>query len=260
MMAAGDWLSAEIHYHEKLYAGTAQSLFARPAVRAFRARLVQRILQQTGAGFQSRVLSLGCGIGDTELLLARHVGSVCGVDASPAAIRQAEADRERASVKNAQFYCSTVEAFPASPGSFDAVVAVFFLHHLPEEAIDCVLARSWEWLRPGGVLYALDPNRFRLSGALGRLLVPHLMERYHSPGERELDPAWTLARVKQAGFEATVAWFDFWSTPVAGLWPESLSCYHMAWWIDRLLTRIPLLRRLGSNFEIVARKISQTQG
>ena len=62
----------ELDYHEKLYSGFAQEHFARPAVRALRADIVQRILSVTGADQTSRVLSLGCGIGDTELLLAPH--------------------------------------------------------------------------------------------------------------------------------------------------------------------------------------------
>ena len=66
-------LERELEYHEKLYAGFAQEHFARPAVRALRAHMVKRVLAKTGAGRESRVLSLGCGIGDTELLLAPHV-------------------------------------------------------------------------------------------------------------------------------------------------------------------------------------------
>ena len=66
-------LERELAYHEKLYSGFAQAHFARPAVRALRAHMVDRILRLTGAGPASKVLSLGCGIGDTELLLAPRV-------------------------------------------------------------------------------------------------------------------------------------------------------------------------------------------
>src|SRR5512142_1763209 len=96
-------LERELAYHEELYSGFAQAHFARPAVRALRRHMVGRILALTGAGAQSRVLSMGCGIGDTELLLAPHVGEVVGVDLSPAAIRQARADAEKAGIRNARF-------------------------------------------------------------------------------------------------------------------------------------------------------------
>ena len=93
-MADPEILRRELEYHEKLYSGFAQSHFARPAVRLLRCHMVARILYLTGVGKDSRVLSLGCGIGDTELLLAPYVAEVVGVDLSPAAIRQARADAD----------------------------------------------------------------------------------------------------------------------------------------------------------------------
>src|SRR5579872_1065698 len=120
-------LQRELAYHEKLYSGFAQKHFARPAVRALRGHMVQRILRLTGAGPQSRVLSLGCGIGDTELLLAPHVREVVGVDLSPAAVKQARADAERLGIGNARFEQGT-----GADGQYDAVIAIFFLHHLPD--------------------------------------------------------------------------------------------------------------------------------
>src|SRR5882724_34460 len=96
-------LERELEYHEKLYSGFAQSHFAKPAVRALRRHMARRILQLTGAGPTSRILSLGCGIGDTELLLAPHAGEVVGVDLSPSAVRQARADAVRLGVANARF-------------------------------------------------------------------------------------------------------------------------------------------------------------
>ena len=94
-MADPEVLKRELAYHEKLYAGFAQRHFARPAVRLLRCHMVARILHLTGVGKDSRVLSVGCGIGDTELLLAPYVAEIVGVDLSPAAIRQARADAER---------------------------------------------------------------------------------------------------------------------------------------------------------------------
>src|SRR5450631_3342278 len=126
-MADREVLARELAYHEKLYSGFAQSHFARPAVRALRCHTVARILHLTGAGKDSRVLSLGCGIGDTELLLAPYVREVVGVDLSPTAIRQAREDAERLKIPNVRFeQGSDVE------GRFDVVIAIFFLHHLTD--------------------------------------------------------------------------------------------------------------------------------
>src|SRR4051794_29036947 len=137
--------------------------------------MVRRILALTGAGKASRVLSLGCGIGDTELLLAPHVGEVFGIDLSPAAVRQACADATRLGIGNAHFERATT-----AQGRFDVVIAIFFLHHLPDDDLAGLPERLKELLVRGGAFYSLDPSRRRLSGAVGRRLIPRLMKRYQT--------------------------------------------------------------------------------
>jgi cyclopropane fatty-acyl-phospholipid synthase-like methyltransferase len=244
----------ELEYHEKLYAGFAQSHFARPAVRALRRHMAERVLRATGAGPRTRLLSLGCGIGDTELLLAPRVAEVVGVDLSGSAIRQARADAARLGIRNARF--EEAGALDIPPGRYDAAVAIFFLHHLPEDELAAFPGRVRDWLAPGGVFYSLDPSRQRLSGAVGRVLVPRLMARYQSPGERELDAEDTAGLFRRAGFETRVDMYDFGSSPLAGLFPGWGAGYRAARALDNWILRAPPLRRLGSNFEIVARRDS----
>jgi len=239
----------ELAYHEKLYSGFAQSHFARPAVRALRGHMAIRILRLTGAGPHSRVLSLGCGIGDTELLLAAHVREVVGIDLSPAAIRQARADAEKLDVSNARF-----EEGTSADGRFDTIIAVFFLHHLPDDELDRLPARLHTMLRPGGVFYSLDPSCDRLSGAVGRRLIPKLMKRYQTEDERELAPEPTADRFRRAGFETRLSIYDFGSSPLAGLFPGWAAGYGMARRLDDALLKTSWCRRRGSNFEVVARR------
>jgi SAM-dependent methyltransferase len=247
-MSEHEVLARELAYHEKLYAGFAQSHFARPAVRALRRHMVERIRRMTGVDGRGRVLSLGCGIGDTELLLAPHVGEVVGVDLSPAAIRQARADGERLGIRNARF-----ELGSDASGRFDAVIAIFFLHHLPDATLANLPLQLKERLAPGGVFYSLDPSRRRLSGAVGRLLIPGLMKRYQTPDERELDPDDTCGLFRAAGFDARVEIYDFGSAPLAGLLPGWGAGYSAARALDDWLLTMSFFRRRGSNFEIVAR-------
>lgn len=239
----------ELAYHEKLYSGFAQAHFARPAVRALRHHMVARILQMTGAGAGSRVLSLGCGIGDTELLLAPHVAEVVGLDLSPAAIRQASADAAKLGVRNARFQEGT-----RAEGRYDVVIAIFFLHHLPDDELDELPIRLKTVLNPGGVFYSLDPSRDRLSGAVGRRLIPGLMKKYQTADERELEPASTADRFRCAGYETLQEIYDFGSSPLAGLFPGWALGYGLARRLDDLLLRVAWFRRLGSNFEVVARQ------
>ena len=109
-------------------------------------------------------------------------------------------------------------------------------------------------LKPGGVFYALDPSRYRLSGAIGELLFPKLMARYQSPNERQLAPRETAEYFSKAGLEARFEYYDFVSTPLAGLFPGWRFGYKMTRAIDEALVRTPLLRRVSSNFEVVGRK------
>jgi len=242
-------LARELAYHEKLYAGFAQSHFAKPAVRAMRCHMVARILHLTGVGKDSRVLSLGCGIGDTELLLAPYVGEIVGVDLSPAAIRQARLDADRLGIRNVQF----VEGTDAE-GEFDAAIAIFFLHHLSDGDLHELPRQLERRLAPGGVFYSLDPSRRRLSGAVGRVLIPWMMKRYQTPDERELDPEWTAGLFRDAGYDSRVEMYDFGSTPLAGLFPGWSWGYGFARLFDDWLLRFAPLRKRGSNFEVVAKR------
>jgi SAM-dependent methyltransferase len=243
-------LDRELAYHEKLYSGFAQQHFAKPAVRAMRAHLVGRILSLTGADRNSRVLSLGCGIGDTELLLAPHVAEVTGIDLSPAAIRQARADAARLGIGNARF-----EEGTTANGRFDVVIAIFFLHHLPDAELARLPGDLRGLLTPGGQFYSLDPSRHRLSGVVGRLLIPSLMKRYQTEDERELDADTTGDLFRRAGFDARVSIYDFGSSPLAGLFPSWAGGYRLARRVDDLVLRSKAWQRRGSNFEITAASV-----
>jgi SAM-dependent methyltransferase len=242
-------LERELRYHEKLYSGFAQQHFARPAVRALRAHMVRRLLRLLPEARSARVLSLGCGIGDTEILLAPHVRELCGVDLSPTAIRQATEDAARAGRGNTRFVEGSLDSVD---GKFDLVFGIFFLHHLPDAVLAAAPARIAGLLTPGGLVYALDPNRYRLSGAIGSLLIPKLMRKYQSEDERELDPSRTAELFRGAGFACRVGYYDFLSSPLAGLFPGWRGGYLAARLADNLVTRIPLIQLMGSNFELVA--------
>jgi cyclopropane fatty-acyl-phospholipid synthase-like methyltransferase len=242
-------LERELAYHEKLYSGFAQTHFAKPAVRALRAHMVARILHVSGVGKESRVLSLGCGIGDTELLLAPRVAELVGLDLSPAAVRQARADAERLGIRNARFEQGTM-----AEGRYDLVIAIFFLHHLPDEELAALPGRLNQLLTPGGVFYSLDPSSRRLSGTVGRLLIPWMMKRYQTPDERELEPESTGALFRRAGLDTQTDTYDFGSSPFAGLFPGWRKGYLAARMIDDFLLKAGPLRRVGSNFEVIARR------
>lgn len=245
-------LDRERAYHEQLYSGKAQQRFAQPAVRDFRAHLCRHILRATGLGSSARVLSLGCGIGDTEIAMAPSVASITGVDLSPSGIREARAAAQAAGVSNVVFLEGTLDTVDLPPHSFDLVIAIFLLHHLPDAALNDMPRQAARLLTPGGWFYSLDPSRLRLSGAVGSILIPWIMKQHQSPDERQLEARPVAALFQTAGFSCRADFYDFVSTPLAGLFPAWSAGYRAARHLDDALVRTPLLRRFSSNFEILA--------
>jgi SAM-dependent methyltransferase len=246
-------LDRELAYYETAYSTYIPGLFAQPAIVQFRHYLVKRILRATGAGPHSRVLSIGCGVGDTELLLAPRVAHITAVDLSPVAIAEAQRAAAARAIGNIHFAAQSWQTSQLDGPPFDIVVAIFFLHHLPLPDVSAFPEQLKKILRNCGAFYALDPSARRLSGFLGELFVPKLMRKYQTENEHPLVPQLAAAPFRAAGFETETRWFDFTSTPLAGLFPSWPAAYKLGRLLDEGLTRVPLLREFSSNFELIAR-------
>jgi len=246
-------LDREREYYDQLYSGFAQQHFARPAVMAFRRDLVRRFVARAGIGPSSRILSLGCGIGDTELLLAPHAGEIVGIDLSSKAVKYANKQARRSGVSNVRFIVGDWKSVLDRGDKFDVVLGIFFLHHLSDAELEAIPAQLLGVLQPGGAVYALDPSHRRLSEKVGKLLFPALMRRYQTEDERALDGNRVAASFRQAGFDAAADWFDFGSLPIAGLCPGSAGLYRAARLVDEVLIRVPGLNRWSNAFELLAR-------
>ena len=112
-----------------------------------------RLRERVPAG--GAVLDLGCGCG---VPLARDLAAdgyaVTGVDLSAVQV-----ERARELVPAARFLHAdaTQVEFPA--GSFDAVVSLYALIHMPLDEQPLLLGRIGSWLRPGGWLLATTGQR-----------------------------------------------------------------------------------------------------
>ena len=97
----------------------------------------------------SRVLDLGCGGGGpaTRALAARH--DLVGVD-----ISEGQLERARRLVPQARFLRADATEVDFEPESFDAVVSLFMLGHVPRARQQPLLERIFGWLAPGGRLLA----------------------------------------------------------------------------------------------------------
>jgi SAM-dependent methyltransferase len=246
----------ERDYHDHHYEAEAR-LFESALFRRVHERVARLFLRSTRAGAAHRVLSLGCGEGSIERLLAPHVGAIVGLDISPVAVAQARA--KAAGLANVAFAVSqSVNSFE-NHGEFDVVAAFGFLHHIDDAAIRGTLRAARRVLKPAGLLYTSDPSRRRLVG-LFKGLVRKAYDRYHSPDERELDPEALAALVREAGFEApAIDYTDYFLGPLAWLAPGVPAGLARALEaLDNLALSLPLARRYASSFSLCACSISSS--
>lgn len=101
------------------------------------------------------VLDIGCGAGvPTDRLLTDAGMRVTGVD-----ISQVQIDRARRLVPAATFVRRDIVDFEIAPDTFDAVVSLYALIHMPLADQRDLLARAFAGLRPGGLLLAIVGHR-----------------------------------------------------------------------------------------------------
>jgi 2-polyprenyl-6-hydroxyphenyl methylase / 3-demethylubiquinone-9 3-methyltransferase len=105
----------------------------------------------------ARVVDVGCGGGILSEALARHGGTVTGVDASGDVIAVA---REHAveSALSIRYEVLTAETLAAhEPATYDCVVCMELLEHVPD--VTSLLRALRELLKPGGDLFLSTLNR-----------------------------------------------------------------------------------------------------
>jgi CTP:molybdopterin cytidylyltransferase MocA/uncharacterized UPF0146 family protein len=115
-----------------------------------RARLVDQFIARLPTG--ARVVDLGCGpgLGTTQQLAERF--DVTAVDISAGQLGLA-----RQNLPTATLIQADMTTLVFAPRSFDGVVALYSLSHLPARDQPEMLSRIHDWLRPDGLLLATLP-------------------------------------------------------------------------------------------------------
>jgi 2-polyprenyl-3-methyl-5-hydroxy-6-metoxy-1,4-benzoquinol methylase len=143
------------------------------------------------------VLDIGCGCG---LPVARCLASaghrVTGVDISDVQI-----ERARRLVPDATFIRADAAQLHFPPGSFDAIVCLYTLIHMPLDQQSRLLRSIAEWLRPGGWLLATTGQDAWTGTQDNWLGGPATMWWSHA------DAATYRSWLQQAGLEVTVQQF-----------------------------------------------------
>jgi ubiquinone/menaquinone biosynthesis C-methylase UbiE len=194
-----------------------------------------------------RTLDWGCGWGQVTVLLRER-----GVDVHPFDYRPAETDvGETALERFPDIVCTfspAPVALPFDDASFDAVLSCGVLEHVQDPAGS--LAELHRVLRPGGRLYVTKlPNRRSYLEWLAKRLGLY----YH--GQLPHDTLWSPAEAREA---AAAAGFEVLEVRLANMLPLTLDHPLAArlagpiWTLNRLLSRVPVLRRLATNVELDA--------
>ena len=98
----------------------------------------------------ARVLDLGCGCGiPVAKTLSDHGHQVTGVDLS-----EVQVNRARELVPQATFRHADATHITFPDRTFDAIVCLYALIHMPLDRQPLLLRRIATWLRPGGLLLA----------------------------------------------------------------------------------------------------------
>lgn len=101
-----------------------------------------------------RVLDIGCGSGGLVRFMTREGARVTGLDASGKQLKRAHA----AEAAGDEDYVSGVgEDLPFPDETFDAVVFLNSLHHVPVAHQDTALTEALRVLKTGGEVYVLEP-------------------------------------------------------------------------------------------------------
>jgi SAM-dependent methyltransferase len=130
-----------------------------------------------------RLIDIGCGTGQSRGVYASHLDWYLGIDLSREAVASARRQHPSAS-----FLQADALHVPVRDGSVDAVAFSSVLHHVADR--ERALAEALRVLRPGGLVFAFDPNVRHPAMALFRHPSSPL---YQSAGvsstERPLSPA-----------------------------------------------------------------------
>jgi ubiquinone/menaquinone biosynthesis C-methylase UbiE len=115
------------------------------------ARLRRLALQNLDLQPHTQVLDLCCGNGPVTQVLVQQSQHVTGLDASPRAIAQAQAN-----IPQATFVKGFAEAMPFADASFDVVHTSMALHEMEPDQRDQILQEVYRVLKPGGIFTLID--------------------------------------------------------------------------------------------------------
>jgi SAM-dependent methyltransferase len=118
------------------------------------AATVEELLTFAGPASSEQWVELACGPGIVSRRLAPQVGSVLGIDLTPAMVALARREAAAAGVENATFAVGDATATGLDTASADGALARFAIHHLPVPGR--LVEEMFRIVRPGGTIVLMD--------------------------------------------------------------------------------------------------------
>ncbi len=110
-----------------------------------------------------KVIDLGCGSGEKDIIMAKNGHSITGIELSEKALEIAREHKKREKLDNIQFVNGSVMQMPFYDNTFDSGVMIEVLEHLDRIHIDRFFHEIKRVLKPEGQLLITVPHKFAYS-------------------------------------------------------------------------------------------------
>ena len=141
------------------------------------------VLNQLPDVRDKRILDLGCGQGELSIMLTRLGAEVIGVDLGEKLV---ELSKEIARINEVEcsFRVANITDLPFDDESFDFVVGIGILHHLPVKGLRDAVDEGHRVLKPGGQAFFLEPIENNKAFDFFQNLIP-----VGTPGDSQYRPS-----------------------------------------------------------------------
>lgn len=210
------------------------------------------------------VLDIGCGYGHTALALAKKVRGIVGIEPCREPVVEAQRLQRQENASNVIFLHHMIDDYQPDK-RFDLIILDNVLEHLPDQ--EAALTRLEEWLKLGGVLYLVVPNKWwpvevhYYLPFLGWLPLDfaNLYLRLTGKGQDYRDASYApgfLRIVRLMNRRKNLTWR--FALPANLAWTTAGEAWHYRMGIA-LLEHVPLLWAISKAFLIVAKKKKATR-
>jgi len=121
---------------------------------------LHEIIKTLKINTNDKLLDAGCSVCTYEYLLEKsniNTKNIIGVDISAKCIVAVNRNKKQLNIKN-KLCANDIEELGFKNSTFDKIMCINTLHHFPEKSFINVLKEFKRVLKPGGILFSIEPN------------------------------------------------------------------------------------------------------